>query len=123
MDGIPFHLCPSCDGVLVPHGRMIPLLEKLAAPMESEIDVDAHVESIPPPKAATPCPKCTQQMGVNGYMGTRMAYVAGCSKCGLAWLDANALEAIVILRARTDKRVEDSRAEDKVMRRPKSYYP
>lgn len=130
IEGVAFDLCPSCDGTLLAHAKMIPLLSALSAPIASDLVADAPIGSIPPPVGVTTCPKCARPMEVNGYMGTRHAYVTSCSTCGLVWFDADTLETVVLLHARTNKRVEnfqrESReggAEGDVFRRSKSYRP
>lgn len=130
IEGITFDLCSACDGILVAQSKMIPLLSCLSASIAEEVAADAQINSIPAPVGITTCPKCSRPMEVNGYMGARLAYVTACPSCALAWFDADMLETIVLLYARTDKRVErferESReggAEGDVFRRSKSYRP
>ena len=106
IEGVAVDVCPAYEGVLVKQQSMIPLLQKLSAPLAQEVDIDAAIEPLPARTDGTSCPECRGVMASNGYMGTRIAFVTACTRCNLAWLDSDVLQTITILFARTDKRVE-----------------
>lgn len=106
VEGVAVDACPAYEGILVKQQSMIALLSKLSAPLAAEVDVDAAIEPLPARSGGTSCPRCRADMAVNGYMGTRTAFVTVCTRCQLVWLDSDVLQTITIMYARTDKRIE-----------------
>lgn len=104
--------CERCDGILVPHGGLLPLLQGLVERMPESFDVDAvPLEPVADKGGTASCPVCAKPMENHGYLETRLVYVDSCRACDVIWLDAGELRMVTLLHART-VRHEAARAAD-----------
>ena len=108
VQGVAISACEACGGLLVPQPRLVPLLRA----MTGDLDIAAEAEIPPAPKSdpAGPCPRCGSQMQGFGYMGMKLATLDRCEPCGLLWIDANELDTVAMLFARTERRSRDRQA-------------
>ena len=86
--------CPKCRGLWVPQRVLVSYIEHRS---HSVIDGPRKVGDVGPVDA---CPSCTKPMKHVGYLGGDRVFVDRCDTCHALWLDADELEAIVVLNRR-----------------------
>lgn len=89
--GVPLHLCPACEAVVVAREGVLRLR---GAPREHPaMRAEAGAPSAQP-KGERPCPACGAAMEAFHYRGGK-TYVDRCSGCDLLFLDRGELRAIL----------------------------
>lgn len=80
LDGLTYHSCPLCHGVLVPTLASMQLWKKL-----EDADIAEPTEVIADAPQPTSCPKCESGLEAFGYMGSNLQ-VARCTPCRLLFV-------------------------------------
>ena len=113
---VPMCLCPTCQGSLVHQRRMNALLDVMSKELQRTIPLDAPLDRVPDKGPNVPCPACSTQMENYGYMGVHFVMVDSCNACRLLWLDTFELGAMSVQFARTTRRVDVLRTQEKSAR-------
>lgn len=86
--------CAKCQGLLVPMGDFVALLEQL----RTDRSGGGAIQPAPDRKALdrhTQCPQCHKPMDTHFYEGPGNIIIDDCSRCFLNWLDKGELTRIV----------------------------
>ncbi len=101
---VAFQQCPGCAGHLLRQADLLRVLERLAKDLAATLGPDTVVERVPDKGGGVSCPRCGRPMEHYGYMGTNLVMIDACAPCGVLWLDTDALGAMGLLYARTQRR-------------------
>lgn len=129
----PLKMCEQCNGIVLLQSDLTKFLEKFAADMVQNIDVDAEIPESDVIAAQIPCPQCGLTMENYGYMGSKSVLIDSCFRCRTLWLDQDDLYAMAVLYARTnlrqdiefkkrhDEAIADNRVFDQVVKQYQDY--
>ena len=115
-NGVPMHLCPTCNGSLVEQVRMNGLLEEMSRELQRTVPLDAPLDEVPDKGSNVACPICASSMEHYGYMGAHFIMIDACHDCRMVWLDASELGAMSIQYARTVRRSDSMRTQSESSR-------
>jgi len=107
----PVHMCDGCASVLVAIQHNIPMLTQLGAGL-TDADLQAPIDVHHTDEGVRPCPKCHAPMEPFPYMGVKAVTLDRCGPDRLLFLDVEEVTAAATLLIRTQRRVDERRAEN-----------